>query len=320
MKRLRITFLSMWLLVATGTPSLALAAVLALTPNVHGDVHVIDTESLYSSIAQAADCCAVQAGSVAARPGNDRVYFIANDGVAQLFALDYGLPGSVASIGIGGGNRISHMAYDALRQRLVALLVADNGTTSVGALDPASGIVTITGVLDPDCCVLRSGVVAYSANADLLYAIGRRSADSTDQLFAFAVTTGTLQAAYPLGTAVVAQLLFDNGTLYALAYDPPTDTLRPATITFAPGFALNTIGTGSSGCCYVLAGSMARDGEHKTLVAITRASSASAAPFAIRSFSLANGSATIGNALTANGLFYDGNASLLDRIFADGFE
>lgn len=321
MKRPNLLRLLAWLLCLATLPSAASAVILAVTPNAQGDLHVVDVNSLNSSVAQSANCCAVQTGTVSAQAASDRVYFIANDnGVARLYTFEYGMSGTVASVAISAGYRISHMAYDSLRQRLVALLSADDDTTQLATLDPASGNVTVTGAPGSGCCMLRSGVIAYAASSDLLYAVGRRSTDTSDQLFAFAVTTGTLQAAYPLGTATIAQLLYDSGNLYALSYDATADTLQPARISFSPGFALNTIGTGNSGCCFVLAGSMAFDPANNALVAVTRSSATPASPFVIRSFSLGDGSATIGNPLTANGLFYDRYANLVDRIFADGFE
>ena len=94
-----------WLPCAAAVPSLAYAAICALTPTVQGGLHVVDVNTLDSSVAQAVDCCAVETGTVSALSANDLVYFIANsNGVAQLYAFDYGVSGTVTSIGISASN------------------------------------------------------------------------------------------------------------------------------------------------------------------------------------------------------------------------
>jgi len=296
----------------------ALASVLALSPVGTDNTYVVNVDTHDAVLLQIPHCCAVQSGSVAADTLNHRVFFIANDGgFAALYIYTYGVPSSVDSIGLGSGQRVSHMVYDPLHQRLAAIIADDSGGIELATLARASGVV-VTGVLGPDCCQLRAGVAAYDAVADIFYAVGRRSTDSADQLFAFSIANGTLLAAYPLGSESVSALALDGGLLYALSYDAATDALRAATITFTPGFALTPIGSGAAGCCFVLAGSIALDHTRNALVALTRAST-SAEAFAIRAFSLTDGTVMQGNALNVNGLFED-SVTLSDRIFADDFE
>lgn len=313
---LRIAALALFAIAAAGNH--ALASVLALSPTGNGNTYVVNVDTHDAVLLQIADCCAVQSGSVAADTLNHRVFFVANDfGFAALYIYMYGIPSSVDSIGLGSGRRVSHLVYDPLHQRLAAIIADDGGGIDLATLARSSGVV-VTGALGPDCCQLRAGVAAYDATADIFYAVGRRSTDGADQLFAFSIANGTLLAAYPLGSESVSALVLDGSLLYALSYDAASDALRAATITFTPGFALTPIGSGATGCCFVLAGSAVLDHTRNALVALTRASTTAEA-FAIRAFSLTDGTVAQGNALNANGLFED-SVALSDRIFADDFE
>lgn len=305
--------------VASGVlPAAAAAAVLALAP--HGkNLHVIDVATGNSTPLEAVSCCAVQAGSVAADVANDRVYFLSNrsDG-ADLYTFGYGVSASVHSIAITSGRRVSHLDYDPQRSRLVGFVAEDAGGIDVATVDPTSGNVVVTGALGPTCCTLRAGISAYNAGADLLYAVGRRSSDSADQLLVFSASGGTLQNAYDPGDERIVQLVVDGSSVYALSYNQTGAVLRPALITFSPTLNVAPIGAGTSSCCFVLAGPAAIDHANNALVVLTRASAADG-QFAIRAFSLTDGSVGIANAATAMGLFED-NAALFDRIFADSFE
>jgi hypothetical protein len=151
----------------------------------------------------------------------------------------------------------------------------------------------------------------------IFYAVGKRTGDVDDQLLAIAIDSGTLSNAYDLGSERVADLVVDGTTLYALSYGSAA-VMRPGVFSFAPTFAFTPIGTGTSDCCFVLAGSAAIDHTTNRLTALTRTSSTSG-PIVVRAFSLSSGAVTIGKTLTAMGLFED-SATLFDRIFADSFE
>lgn len=295
----------------------ASAAVLALAPTSTGNLHVVDTASGNGTVLEATACCAVQSGTVADDPANHRVFFVANrsDG-ADLYAFAYGSSPSIASHPLSAGQRVTHLAYDAGHAWLVGLAVTGAGTVQVINVAPATGTITVVGVLDSSCCTLRTGVGAYSAAPGIFYAVGRRTGDTTDHLLAIAVGSGTLANAYDLGTESVGQLVADGAALYAVSSSG--NVMRPGIFSFAPAFAFNAIGPGINDCCFVLAGSAAIDHVTNRLAAVTRASSAPA-PFVVRAFSLSSGAVTVGKTLTAVGLFED-SATLFDRIFADGFE
>jgi len=296
----------------------AFASVLALAPTSHGGVHVIDVASGDGSVLQVANCCAVQAGSVAADTASHRVYFLANRvGGVDLHAFGYAANGSDSVLALNAPVRLSHLAFDAPNHRLVGLGVGDDGSVDVLTIDTATGNVTVTGTAAAGCCTLRAGVVAYQATSGLLFALGRRSGDSNDQLLAFAVASGGLQQAYDLGTERVVQLVADGTELYGLSNAIGSDVQRIGHFTFAPTFAFTPYSGGASACCFALAGSAAIDHANSVLVALTRADSA-AATFQPRAFA-ASGTPTVGSALTAFGLFED-DVRLLDRIFADGFD
>jgi hypothetical protein len=306
-------------LLAGATP--AIAGVLALAPTTRGDnLHVVDIATHNSTVLEASACCAVQVGSVAADTVNHRVFFLANHagGTADLYTFGYGAGTSVSSVPIGGAARISHLAYDAAHARLVGLTSRDDQGVDVVTIAPATGNVVVAGSPGPTCCTLRAGVSAYQSASSILYAVGRRSTDTSDHLLAFSVDAGTLQNAWDLGTEQIAQLVAEGSTLYALSSVRNTTALRVGTFALTPAFQFNAIGSGADDCCFVLAGSATIDHANNALVALTRASGTSGI-FSIRKFSLSSGNATTGSTLQAMGLFED-SAVLFDRIFADGFE
>jgi hypothetical protein len=317
--RSRLAHTGALLALACATP--ALAAVLALAPTTRGaNLHVVDVATHNSTALEATACCAVQSGSVAVDATNHRVFFLANHAGAgaDLYTYGYGGVASVSSVATSTAQHITHLVYDAANTRLLGFAANDAGGVDMVTLTPNTGTVAISGALGPTCCTLRAGVIAYQSGTGTLYAVGRRSTDTNDQLLAFSARYGTLQNARDLGNERIAQLLADGSTLYALSYAQDTKLLRPGTLAFAPAFQFNVIGAGTSDCCFVLAGSAAIDHTNNTLVALTRASSTSG-PFATRAFSLSTGNVTLGSTLQAMGLFED-TAVLFDRIFADGFE
>ena len=304
---------------ACATP--ALAAVLALAPTSRGDnLHVVDVTTHNSTALEIASCCAVQSGSVTVDATNHRVFFLANraGAAADLYTFAYGGVASVNSVPTSSAEHITHLAYDAPNTRLLGFAANDAGGVDMVRITPGTGTVVVAAALGPACCTLRAGVIAYQPGTSTLYAVGRRSTDTNDQLLAFSTGSGTLQNAWDLGNERIAQLIVDGSTLYALSYAQDTKLLRPGTFTFVPAFQFNATGAGTSDCCFVLAGSAAIDHANNALVALTR-TSATSGPFAVRAFSLSTGNVTVGSTLQAMGLFED-TAVLFDRIFADGFE
>lgn len=296
----------------------AAAAVLALAPTAHGGVHVVDVASGNSSMLLVANCCAVQAGSVAADTSTQHVYFLANRiGGVDLHAFGYGANGSDSVLALNAPVRLSHLAFDAPNHRLVGLGVGDDGTVDVLTIDPGTGNVTVTATTAATCCTLRAGVVAYQASSGLLFALGRRSGDTTDQLLAFAVAGGGLQQAYDLGGETVVQLVVDGTELYGLSNAAGSDTQRVGHFVFASTFAFAPYGGGASPCCFALAGPATIDHANNVLVSLGRADSVGEL-FRTRAFA-ASGTPSVGNALNAFGLFED-DVVLLDRLFSDGFE
>jgi hypothetical protein len=308
--------------VLAGLPAAAMSAVLALAPVARSNsLQVIDVATRNSTVLQATSCCAVQAGSVAADVANDRVFFLSNrSNGMDLYTFGYAASALVGSIAITSGRRVTHLNYDAPRSRLVGFVAEDAGGIDVATIDPGNGNVVLTGVLGPQCCTLRSGISAYTAGADRLYAVGRTTDQigTGDALFVFSVDGGKLLNSYALGSESILQLVVDGSTVYALTYNNAGAATRPAVITFSPSLVLTPIGAGTSDCCFTLAGPAAIDHAHNTLVALTR-STTGAGSFFIRAFSLSDGSVTTGNSVPAMGLFED-NAVLFDRIFADSFE
>jgi len=299
--------------------SCAQAAVLALTPTASGDaLHVVDVQTLNATTQEAASCCAVQTGTVTADPDDHVLFFVANDSSGPLlYSFSYGSSTTIASVPISSGTRISQMNFDQLREQLVALVSDDNGGTDIANVDPGTGTVTTIAALGPDCCVLRQGVAAYLPLTRTLYAVGRRSTDSTDQLLAFDMADGVLAQNADLGTLRVSQLATDGISLYALVYTPSTDDLTLDQVSTA-NLGFTQIGNVASGCCFALTGPATIDVASNSFNALLRSSDGSNLS-TVTSFSLNDGTMTQGNAIQAMGLF-DDTAALSDRIFADGFE
>lgn len=302
----------------TGVP--ATAAVLALAPTATGDaLHVVDVQTLNATLQEAASCCAVQVGSVTADTANQRVFFVANSAAgADLYAFSYGASMAITSVPISAGMRISQLSYDRFRSRLVAVITDAAGGIALATVDPATGNVVVIADLGPNCCTLREGVAAYLPRFNKLYAVGRRSGDSEDQLLAFDLSTGTLAQNTALGALQVAQLVADGNTLYALSYDPAVDSLALDLVSTDPTLGITPIGSAVNKCCFALAGPATIDHANNTLVALVRPTAGST-QFAIMTFSLNSGAFTQGNSVPAMGLFED-TATLSDRIFYDGFE
>jgi hypothetical protein len=297
------------------------AAVLALAPTDDGDaVHVVDTQTLNATLQQADACCAVQVGSVTADTVNHRVFFVSNndDGSADLYAFSYDASMAISSVPITAGARISQLHYDSVRGRLVAVISNDDDSISIGEVNPATGTVTTLSLLGPDCCKLRAGVAAYDPGANMLYAVGRRSSDTDDQILAFSGATGALTQNGSTGGLQVSQLIVDSGSIYALNHHPLTNTMALELVTTSPGIAITPVGSDFVECCFASTGAATIDHVNNAFVALVR-STTSAAPFALMSFSLSSGVATSGNIVPAMGLFED-TAVLSDRIFADGFD
>jgi len=229
------------------------------------------------------------------------------------------------------GLYFSALAFDAPSSSVVGFVSDPTGATSTQVFAVPTNGGTAFGVpgymaTAPGCCSLTRGVVAWRASTRELFAVGRRTGDSEDQLLRFDVGGGVaLPDAYPVAGDRVVALAVDaaDGSLYAIARSVLDFSylVRITYTTAGTPVTLSAIGSAPATCCYVAAGPATIDGAGtaRALYALTRDAQAPVA-MQLSRFDLASGNPTVVNAaIEGYGLWTDAAASL-DRIFADGFD
>lgn len=311
------------LMLIAATP-VAHADVLSLAAGGSGEFLVRNLQTQGMSQSTITTPNGANAGTVAGRDAQDRVYFITGSSGAQtLQDLPYALATSPAGVGLSAGYRVTHAAYDAQRTRIVSLAFDIPLTSAfINAINPASAATTVLKPVDPAWISYRAGVIAYLASPNQLYLVGKTSALSEDRLLRFDLGS----AASPLtpvdfdvaGEVVLALAAHPaSGALYGLSKSLSSSITRLVRFDFTPGFAVVALGVGDVDCCSVLVGSPAIDVATNSLYAVTRKSND---PARLRRFNLSTGVITELGTTVSAGLFADPTPPLFDRIFANGFD
>lgn len=321
----------------------ATARVLTLTKQ--GDTaaivqDAITGESVANAVSSPQDRLFVEGNALAADVAHDLVYVAtlpdpAGAAAGSAHPLLAGAYGSAlvpsGSMQAPAGLYFAVLAFDAPSSSVVGLVSDPTGATAMQVFALPTNGGTAFGVpgymaAAPDCCSLVRGVAAWRASTRELFAVGRRTGDSEDQLLRFDVGTGSaLPDAYPIADDRVVALAVDalDGSLYALARSVLDFTylVRITYTTAGMPVTLSAIGSAPAACCYVASGPAAIDGidAARALYALTRDAQAPAA-MQLSRFDFASGNPTVVNAaIEGYGLWTDMDAAL-DRIFADGFE
>jgi hypothetical protein len=240
-------------------------------------------------------------------------------------------PVPAGSMTAPAGLYFSALAFDPPTSSVVGLVSDPTGVGSSQVFAVPTNDGTAFGVpaymaSAPGCCSITRGVAAWRTSTRELFAVGRRTGDSEDQLLRFDVGTGTaLPDAYPIADDRVVALAVDaqDGTLYALARSILDFTYLTRITYSTPGtpVTLSAIGSAPATCCYVAAGPATIDGagSARALYALTR-DAATPAGMQLSRFDFTSGNPQVVNAsMEGYGLWTDAAASL-DRIFADGFD
>jgi hypothetical protein len=282
----------------------------------------------------------VGVGLLAADAAHDLVYVAVNAdpagpaaGTPATLLVDaYGsVPVPLGSLSAPSGRYFSALVFDAPTSRLIGVVSDPTNvaaaktfvaTTSNGSLFGVPAYVDTTA----GCCRLASGIAAWRASTQELFMVGRRSADTADQLLRFNLAAASPGPdAYPIAGDSVVALAVDSlsGNLYAIARSVLNVT-HLAQVTYStPGTPANlsAIGSTPAQCCYVATGPATIDGTGaaRALYALTRDATAPAT-MRLSSFNLASGNAVVVNgAMDGYGLWSD-PAAQFDRIFANGFD
>ena len=263
----------------------------------------------------------VQAGTVSADPLGNRVFFIGNQASAQsLYQLNYTTTNEASPLNLPATQRITHMEWDGSGSARLLGVAIDPSDDSVGFVSIVAGVVTDLGMPTAACCVFRIGVSAFRASDDSLFLVGRRSADSEDQLFRFTMNPLALAqvVAIPVDLRVSELNVNNSGQLVGLAWSEAAAATRAFTTDAA--LTISLLGSGIGNCCFVMAGAAAIDAGNNTLATLgPDLGGLQPRPW---TFDLATGAINDGFiAVGGAGLFFDTTAIVdVSVLFADSFE
>ncbi len=311
------------LIVIAAMPSVH-ADVMSLAPGGSGEFLVRNLQTQGMSQSTITTPNGANAGTVAGRDAQDRVYFITGSSGAQtLQNLPYALASSSAGIGLSAGYRVTHAAYDAQRTRIVSFAFDIPLTSAfINAINPATAATTVIKQVDPVWESYRAGVIAYLPSPNQLYMVGRTGQVSEDGLLRFDLNSAAsplMPVEFDLAGEVVLALAAhpSTGVLYGLSTSSSNSITRLVRFDFTPGFAVVALGVGDMDCCSVLVGSPAIDVATNAFYAVTRKAND---PARLRRFNLSTGVITELGTTVSAGLFADPTPPLFDRIFANGFD
>ncbi|MEO7917301.1 MAG: hypothetical protein ABIR16_06625 [Dokdonella sp.] len=300
------------------------ADVMSLAPSGSGGVLIRNLQTQGMSESSVTVCCGSNAGTLAVASALDRAYFITGNSSSQILqTLPYALTTAPAGAALPAATRFTHAHYDTQRTRIVSLAF-DAGAPSIQSINPATAATSLLKTVAPEWNSYRSGIIAYRPSTDLLYMVGRSTAQTVDRLLRFDLNSANsplVPVDFDLTGEVVLALAVHptTGVVYGLSKSLSNSITRLVRFDFTPGFAVVSLGVGNVDCCSVLVGSPAIDTGSNTLLAVTR-NSAGTEPAKLRRFNLATGVVTELGSTVSAGLFEDTNPPQFDRIFANGFD
>ncbi|HWT14273.1 MAG TPA: hypothetical protein VN581_00720 [Patescibacteria group bacterium] len=282
------------------------------------EIYGAETGTIYANGAPG-PCCFIATGATARNAANDWQWVGAVDGgVGVLYRFD--AMGARSSLDLPANARVVALAFDAPRNELVALL-RDAVAGDLSVLRYAYGAET-TFTPNPvasDCCNLRAGLSTWSPQRRSFLLIGQRTGDVDVSLVEIGFN-GSVQSYTAPAAAAVQALSVDtaSGLIYALLHDSAsaTTTLQQVSIG-GTNAAFSAIGSGESGCCFVLAGTAVIDGGRFQAFAYPIDS---VTPTLYR-FDLVTGAASpLPTTAPSAGLQVDAALPVTAFLFRDGFE
>lgn len=307
-------------LVLSACLSVARADVYALGHDAANQATVLrSTASGEDTAFRVANCCAIANGSATFDTLGNRAFFIAQTaGAGELVSFNY-VTGAQSRLPLSGPYRVTHLEYDAGSGLLLALARDEvDDRLVMASINPLTAQLTVRATLLEPCCELKTGVSALLPGSPTrLLAVGRSGGAESLLSFNFTSNVGPSLSALPAGLRLAELAVHPvSGLLFGLGLDETTGNTHAVAFGAAPGFATSLIGTGSSDCCFVLAGSATIDRLDNSLAVLGQGSGDSPR---VQRFSLADGSRTQGVGLQAHALLEDFGVRF-GGLFADGFE
>lgn len=267
-------------------------------------------------------CCGIAVGASARDATNNRHWLATTSASTgtRLHAID--AVGNTASIDFNSNDRIEALAFDSPRNEVLALARrGDNDVLRVYRYNASSGALAGTSDVGSTCCVLRSGVSAWSAQLRAFVVVGRTL--SSPELALIAIRHDGLFSAYlsvlaastsALAVHPATQVLYGLQTPDVLA---ATTRLHQISLDAGGVATYGAIGAGEADCCLILAGPATIAGGKLQV----HARPLSATTAALHQFDLSTGNvAVLPTPAIAAALHDDTAVPVSITLFRDGFE
>jgi hypothetical protein len=260
-------------------------------------------------------CCRVNGSLVASDEAAQTVYFVTPDPAAwQLHRISL-VDGSAVTASLPAAERIGAILRLESTSTLYALSDAGAGLRLVTVSD-AGAVADVGSPILSDCCAIRVGVAAFSADASQVAFVGRLTSDPTLRLYMISRSTGALISDVALAHA--PDVLYSRtGTEFSAIYhDAGTEYVG----TIAGDGSFTPIGTGLANCCAMFSGVSALRGNVMRVVARELGSSDLSIYEVKRTTGAFQLVGTLPSRYVINGLVESNTLVQSDLIFADGFE
>jgi hypothetical protein len=213
-------------------------------------------------------CCRVNGSLVAADNITSTVYMVTPDPLASAawrlhrFSLTSGV---ATTLNLPAAERVAAIVRRESPATLFGLSDAGSGLRLVTISD--LGAVTAVGPAIADCCGVRVGVAALSADASRIAFVARQKSDAVGvlRLFVLDSTSGAVVTNAVLARSPDLLYSTSGSTFFASYHDAGTQRIGQVN---SDG-SLTPIGSGLANCCVRLAGVGARSGSALRLVAQT---------------------------------------------------
>ncbi len=284
-------------------------------------VSTIDASITDTAAVALAGCCRVNGSLVASDDGNQTAYLVTPD-------PDPVQPWRLHRISLSTGTAVTVTLPPTER---VAAIVRRSVTSTLFALSDAGAGLRLTRISDAgavsdvgtpilaDCCAVRVGVAAISANGSAIAFVARLQPAASDpplRLFVISSSTGALISNSVLAHSPDVLFSTSGSTFSAIYHDAGTERVG----VIAGDGSITPVGPGLAGCCALYAGVGARSGNLLRVVARLTADTA------IKLYEVNIGTGTfteigaLPNGYVINGLIESNVQLVSDLIFRDGFD
>jgi hypothetical protein len=281
------------------------------------EVSTVDASITDNAVVALPGCCRVNGSLVASDEAAQTVYFVTPDPAAwQLHRISL-VDGSAVTASLPAAERIGAILRLESTSTLYALSDAGAGLRLVTVSD-AGAVTEVGSPIMTDCCAIRVGVAALSADASQIAFVGRLKApaDGTLRLFVLSASTGALVSNVALAHA--PDVLYSrSGTEFSAIYhDAGTEFVG----TIAGDGSFSPIGAGLANCCAMFSGISALRGNVMRVVARELGASDLSIYEVKRTTGLFQLVGTLPSRYVINGLVESNTLLQSDLIFADGFD